>query len=109
MGTFGNNLIVTCHENPASVWQVNGAGTPTHIADVLGASEIEGPAVVPAIFGPFGGQIMVADENLGAVHAIKNDGTVTLNVIPHPGAESVQVIPRTLCAPSARAAPTSRR
>jgi hypothetical protein len=27
-GTFGNNLIVSCHENPASVWRVNGAGTP---------------------------------------------------------------------------------
>ena len=37
---------------------------------------------MPAIFGPFGGQIMVADEDRGSVHAIKNDGTVTLDVIP---------------------------
>jgi hypothetical protein len=37
----------------------------------------EGPAVVPLSFGPFGGQILVADDVNGQVHAIKNDGTVT--------------------------------
>ena len=80
VGTFGNNMIVTC--KAGGVWQVNGVGTPTHIADrAVGAQEIEGPAVVPASFGPFGGQIMVADEDRGSVHAIKNDGTVTLDVI----------------------------
>ena len=40
---------------------------------------IEGPAVAPLSFGPFGGQILVADDVNGQVHAIKNDGTVTLN------------------------------
>ena len=87
VGTFGNNMIVTCRAG--GVWQANGIGTPTHIADVVGAEEIEGPAVVPASFGPFGGQIMVADEDRGSVHAIKSDGTVTLDVITHIGAESV--------------------
>ena len=98
VGTFGNNMIVTC-QGRAGVWQVDGAGTPTHIADTgaAGALEIEGPAVAPLSFGPFGGQILVADEDRGSVHAIKNDGTVTLDVFAHPGAESVQVVPDTLC------------
>ena len=93
-----------------SVWRVNGAGTPTHIADVLGASEIEGPAVAPLSFGPVGGLVLTADEQRGSLHAIKNDGTVTLDVISHLGAESARSS-LSIRAPSAipRAAPTSRR
>ena len=45
------------------------------------APTIEGPAVAPLIFGPFGGQILAADEFINQVHAIKNDGTVTLNIL----------------------------
>ena len=75
-GTFGNEMIVTCKEGNHSVWRVNGVGTPTHIADVTGAAEIEGPAVVPTGFGTLGGQIWVSDEQgtcggiPGAVNAI---------------------------------------
>ena len=39
----------------------------------------EGPAIPPLSFGPLGGQILVGDENLHQVTAIKNDGTVTYN------------------------------
>ena len=78
------------------------------------APHLEGPAVVPASFGPFGGQILVADDVNGEVHAIENNGTVTLNVfnwtLPDwAGAESVQVIPSESVRSAARAAPTSRR
>ena len=54
-------------------------------------------------FGPLGGQILAADDVNGQVHAIKNDGTVTLNAFnwtspDWDGAESVQVIPSSPCA-----------
>jgi hypothetical protein len=125
VGTFGNDMIVTCKGgggNVPSVWKVdNLRGGPhvTHVADVVGADEIEGPAVVPTTFGPKGGQIWVADETVtscngipGALHAISNTGVGTLNIVCHNGAESVQVIPDpiqcTFCN-TPRAAPTSRR
>src|SRR5262249_32853937 len=75
---FGYKMIVTCEGG--GVWQVDSAGTPTHIADT-GSTTLEGPAVVPLSFGPLGGQIWVADENYngGAVHAIASNGTVTLD------------------------------
>jgi hypothetical protein len=89
VGTFGYNMIVTS-ENGV-VWKVNGAGTPTLITHT--GTELEGPAVVPLSFGPLGGQILAADENSGAVHAIASDGTVTYDVFDWSGAEAVVVIP----------------
>jgi len=58
---------------------------------------IEGPAIPPLSFGPYGGQILVADENDGQVHAIASDGTVTLDVFDWHGTEGVIVIPSALC------------
>src|SRR4029077_1507267 len=60
VGTFGFGMIATCENGP--VWTVNGAGTATLIAVVVSGGETEGPAVVPLSFGPFGGQILVADD-----------------------------------------------
>src|SRR5205814_7147924 len=77
------------------VFKINGAGTVTPIASTGGM--IEGPAVVPPGFGPHGGEIWVADEGASAVHAIKNDGTVTLNILSHVAAEGVFVIPAVPC------------
>ena len=62
----------------------------------------EGPAIPPLSFGPLGGQILVADEHNGQVHAIKNDGTVTRNAFNWSpplgkGAENVNVIPSIPC------------
>jgi len=92
-GTFGFDMIVTCQEG--DVFKINGAGTVTPIASTGGM--IEGPAVVPPGFGPHGGEIWVADEGASAVHAIKNDGTVTLNILSHVAAEGVFVIPAVPC------------
>jgi hypothetical protein len=93
-GTFGNDMIVTCQEG--DVFKINGAGTVTPVASGVGV-DIEGPAVVPPGFGPHGGEIWVADEGGNAVHAIKNDGTVTLNILSHVSAEGVFVIPAVPC------------
>src|SRR5437899_2776755 len=59
--------------------------------------ELEGPAVVPREFGPYGGQLLAADENNGAVHAIDSGGNITYNVFVWSGAEGVVVIPPALC------------
>src|SRR5262245_40068547 len=68
VGTFGYNMIVTCVNG--AIWQVDGTGIPTFIADT--ATWTEAPAVPPLSFGPYGGQILVADEFSGSVHAIDN-------------------------------------
>ncbi len=100
VGTFGYNMIVTCQNG--GIWSVDSSGTPAHIADVNGG-EIEGPAVVPLSFGPppgenrYGGQILVADEDLGQVHAISNTGNITYGVFSWDGAEGVVVIPSNPC------------
>ena len=99
-GTFGNKMIVTCEHGP--VFTVNGAGISQLITVVVGAMSVEGPAVAPSLgFGPLGGQLLVADDVLGQIHAIKHNPddtyTVTLNVFQWPGAESVNVIPSEPC------------
>ena len=91
VGTFGYNMIVTCENG--GVWKVDAAGSATLIADTM--TNLEGPAVVPLSFGPFGGQILVADEAAGKVHAIKNTGAVTYDAFDWYGAEAVKVIPTT--------------
>src|SRR5215831_16790676 len=93
VGTFGYNMIVTC-ENGA-IWQVDGNGIPTFIVDT--GTHMEGPAIPPLSFGPFGGQILVADEFSGSVHAIDNTGNVTYDVFSNYGAEAVLVIPSVPC------------
>jgi hypothetical protein len=100
-GTFEFKMIVTCENGP--VFKVNGAGIVEPIAIVGGGGSLEGPAVAPLSFGPLGGQILAADDINGQVHAIKNDGTVTLNAFNWSppdwiGAESVHVIPSGPCA-----------
>ena len=91
VGTFGYNMIVTCENG--GVWEVDAARNPTLIADTM--TNLEGPAVVPLSFGTYSGQILVADEVAGQVHAIKNTGAVIHNVFNWPGAEAVLVIPTT--------------
>src|SRR5881628_2674288 len=99
-------MIVTCPNG--GVWKVDGAGTVTNIGYVIyngEGRELEGPAVVPRSFGPFGGMIWAADESFpgtvstvpGAVHAIDSNGNVFLDVVPWHGAEAVHVIPDNPC------------
>ena len=52
VGTFGNDMIVTCKDG--GVFRINGAGAVTQIASGVGA-EAEGPVVAPVAFGTFGG------------------------------------------------------
>jgi hypothetical protein len=93
VGTFGYNMIVTC--DTGNVWKIDGNGASTFVATA--GAELEGPAVVPAAFGPFGGQIWAGDEVNGGVVAISNTGTVTHSVVHFLGVEAVNVIPTTPC------------
>src|SRR3982750_4608748 len=82
VGTFGFDMIVTCQEG--NVFRVNGSGTVTHIAGLFpGGQAVEGPAVVPPLFGPHGGEIWVADEGTHFIHTIGPPPTytVTLNFL----------------------------
>src|SRR6476646_1650469 len=94
-GNFGYNMIVTCENG--GVWKVDGNGNRTPIASLPG--EAEGPGVAPLSFGPYGGQILVADEANGQVHAISNTGVVTLNILPFffGGVEAVNPVPTNPC------------
>jgi hypothetical protein len=78
---------------------VDAGGNPTLIADT-GFQTIKGPAVVPAGFGTYGtyaGQLLVADDFYGAVHAIDGSGHVTPNVFTWDGAGAIVVIPSATC------------
>ena len=105
VGTFGYNMIVTCEGG--LVWQVDGTGTPTFIADA--STHLEGPAIPPLSFGPYGGQILAADEFSGSVHAIDNNGTLVM-ISSATTAPKPSWLFHRFRAPSApRVAPTSRR
>ena len=105
VGTFGFKMIVACENGP--IWTVDGTGNVTFVASTTTVNpplltHPEGPAIPPLSFGPLGGQILVGDENLGQVTAIKNDGTVTYNAFNWaPGfeanPENVNVIPDPAC------------
>src|SRR5439155_1018493 len=60
-------------------------------------THMEGPAIPPLSFGPYGGQILVADEFSGSVHAIDNNGNVSYDIFSNYGAEAVLVIPWVPC------------
>ena len=120
VGTFNNKMIITC-ENGRVFTIDNLLGGPhvTHLTDTTvpgHITNIEGPAVLPASFGPLGGQIMVADDlnsNLYTINSVGNvnyqpfgagvpDGTFT-------GAEQVLVIPEFPCVYCGDNAPSSQR
>src|SRR5262249_59928763 len=62
---------------------------------------IEGPAVVPLIFGAtYGGRIWLADENGNSVHMVglpAENYQVTLNILPHVSTEGIYVVPNPPC------------
>jgi hypothetical protein len=101
VGTFGNDMIVTCQEG--TVFRVNGAGGATHIATLFppdpALHALEGPAVPPVLFGPHGGKIWIADELANFVHVVGPPPTytVTLNVLSHVNPEGLYLISNQPC------------
>jgi hypothetical protein len=89
VGTFGNNMIVTCQGG--KVEKVLSNGTVGLIADT--AAFTRGPAVAPTTFGTYAGQILVADNDNSWVTAIDNVGTITTEIVDWAGPEQLSVIP----------------
>jgi cell division septation protein DedD len=92
---FNFDMIVTCEDG--EVARIDPAGVVTHVATVPAGRELEGPAVVPAGFGPEGGKIWAADETGGNIITISNTGVVNTSIGTWPGAESILVIPPNPC------------
>ena len=106
VGTYTHDMILTSPNG--TVWKVTATGTATELA-TLGthtpggnnpATVIEGPAVAPRSFTPYGGDLLVAAENQDKVFALtaatgsaafKPIATVTQ-------AEGIEVIPASPCA-----------
>ena len=108
VGTFGNNMIVTCENGP--VWTIDGSGNVTFVGSFTDATHDthpEGPAVAPLAFGPglpvdLAGKVLVADEFLQVVDAMDNLGNVTYNAFTWPpslgkGSENVSGVPQIPC------------
>ncbi len=93
VGTFGHDMIVTAVNG--DVFRINSAGTVTMLANT--GTFHENPEVVPVGFGPLGGQIWTAAEFEGKVFAISPPGDVSVVAVGIVGAESINVIPSTVC------------
>ena len=106
-------MIITCENG--RVFTIDNFGVPpetgppnvTHLTDTTlpgHITNIEGPAVLPASFGPLAGQIMVADDVNNNVYTINSMGNVNYSPFPgvpdgtFTGAEQVLVIPEFPCA-----------
>jgi plastocyanin len=92
IGSFGYDMIVT--SRTGYVFKVDSTGNATEIGRVN--SFIEGPAVAPESFGPYGGDILVAGEGHNEVYAVAPNGTVQA-IAPFFVAEHVNIVPNTLC------------
>ena len=105
--SFGNKMIITCEGGRVfTIDNLPGGPHVAHLTDTTtpqNPTNIEGPAVLPASFGPLGGQIMVADDINSNLYTINSAGTVNYNPFNVPpgtfsGAEQVLVIPEFPCA-----------
>ncbi|HLK33650.1 MAG TPA: hypothetical protein VKT29_11210, partial [Terriglobales bacterium] len=92
LGNFGYNMLVTGFDG--NIWQVNAAGQATLLANI--PTHVEGPAVAPSNFAPYGGQLMVAAEDANQVYAVTPAGGVN-TVGSWVGSEYVNFVPSASC------------
>ena len=101
-GRFGYRLLVTAtFEDKTSLYAIDCLARPTVITQA--APHVEGGIVVaPPSFGPFGGELIAADENSGRIYAFGRDGKVQLvadSGLPAGGdigVEAIGFVPRRL-------------
>jgi len=74
VGAFNHDLIVTSSSG-GNVWLVNATGVVTLLAQLH--TYIGGPAVAPMSFGPFGGDVIIAEKYMGTIVAVSPTGNVT--------------------------------
>jgi len=95
--SFGGKMLVTT--NAGNIYSFNSAGTPTLIANT--GQDTEGMDIAGASFGQYAGDLLVASEGSGEIHAISPLGVVTLLMtasgpVDIPEAETVSVVPTNL-------------
>ncbi|MDB4894858.1 MAG: hypothetical protein JWN15_1120 [Firmicutes bacterium] len=94
VGTWSHDMIVTSQSG--EVWRITSAGVATMVKQLPAGVMIEGPAVAPNSFAPYGGWVLVGSENTSRVYAISPSGTVAI-AADWPSAESIHVIPDNAC------------
>jgi outer membrane protein assembly factor BamB len=93
IGALGFDMIVTGHDG--GVWRVDSSGHVSLLANV--GVQIEGPAVAPAAFAPFGGDVLLATKFDNEVLAVAPDGTVSQPVALDHDAEQIVPVPPSRC------------
>jgi hypothetical protein len=93
VGSFGNDMLVTTAVGTIYRIKSDGSGTDTPLADI--GEDTEGLDIAPpgANFGSFDGQLIVASEGSGTLHAVDASGTVTLLPLTIPSAEQLTFVP----------------
>jgi cupredoxin-like protein len=92
VGSFGYDMIIT--SRTGLVYKVTSAGNATLVGKV--GSMIEGPAVAPDSFGPYGGDVLLAGEGKSEVWAMAPNGTFR-GIAAFHNAEHINMVPTNLC------------
>jgi hypothetical protein len=90
--TFGGNMLVTT--NLGHIYSFNSSGTPTLIASI--GADTEGMDIASSDFGPYAGDLLVASEGTGEIHAVSPMGVVSLVASGLTLAETVSTVPLNL-------------
>jgi hypothetical protein len=90
--TFGGGMLVTT--TSGNIYKVNSSGTATLLASI--GADTEGMDIASSAFGPYAGQLLVASEGTGEIHAVSPTGVVTLVASGLSLAETVSTVPLNL-------------
>ncbi len=111
VGTYGYDMILTSVDG--SIYTVNSSGVSNELTSLVLSTDaplgtyIEGPAVAPLSFVPYGGDLIVASESNSEVYAYNPASfsgepaaiprTEFVPIASVPSAENVQVVPESVC------------
>ena len=90
--TFGGKMLVTT--NAGNIWSFDSSGNPTLIANI--GADTEGMDIASSAFGPYAGDLLVASEGTGEIHAVTPGGSVLLVASGLSEAETVSTVPLNL-------------
>jgi PEP-CTERM motif len=90
--TFGGKMLVTT--NAGNIWSFDSSGHPTLIANI--GADTEGMDIASSAFGPYAGDLLVASEGTGEIHAVTPGGSVLLVATGLTDAETVSTVPLNL-------------
>ncbi len=90
--SFGGEMLVTT--NTGNIWSFDSSGHPTLIANI--GADTEGMDIASSAFGPYAGDLLVASEGTGEIHAVTPGGSVLLVASGLTEAETVSTVPLNL-------------